>query len=277
MITDAVNPLSASDHKRDAYGFSVRPQHVQRYREHVKIYQEEEEERSDRWNSFLEDHGSSEEKYLPPGPDLTPRDEKKVLRSQIWTEVRPSLRAIEGLMSARVKKKDHSSNGERGAQRSNPVQDDSSDSTCVSSSMPAADAKSQVSAFPWKEELQVLVRGGAPMALRGELWQAFAGVKKRRVENYYQSLLAADGLGKDIELQDEKGSSADPLAAVEKWKGQIEKGLKKPSSKAPPGDTSVLLLEIVRDSEDDNLLVELIERAGRNRIRTKKTSKDETL
>nr|VDD15720.1 unnamed protein product [Brassica oleracea] len=39
MITDAVNPLSASDHKRDAYGFSVRPQHVQRYREHVKIYQ----------------------------------------------------------------------------------------------------------------------------------------------------------------------------------------------------------------------------------------------
>ncbi|XP_022557213.1 TBC1 domain family member 10B isoform X3 [Brassica napus] len=225
MITDAVNPLSASDHKRDAYGFSVRPQHVQRYREHVKIYQEEEEERSDRWNSFLEDHGSSEEKYLSPGPDLTPGDEKKVLRSQIWTEVRPSLRAIEGLMSARVKKKDHSSNGERGAQRSNPVQDDSSDSTCVSSSMPAADAKSQVSAFPWKEELQVLVRGGAPMALRGELWQAFAGVKKRRVENYYQSLLAADGLGKDIELQDEKSSSADPLAAVEKWKGQIEKDL----------------------------------------------------
>uniref|UniRef100_A0A0D3C539 Rab-GAP TBC domain-containing protein n=2 Tax=Brassica oleracea var. oleracea TaxID=109376 RepID=A0A0D3C539_BRAOL len=225
MITDAVNPLSTSDHKRDAYGFSVRPQHVQRYREHVKIYQEEEEERWDRWNSFLEDHGSSEEKYLPPGPNLTPGDEKKVLRSQIWTEVRPSLRAIEGLMSARVKKKDHSSNGERGAQRSNPFQDDSSDSTCVSSSMPAADAKSQVSAFPWKEELQVLVRGGAPMALRGELWQAFAGVKKRRVENYYQSLLAADGLGKDIELQDEKSSSADPLAAVEKWKGQIEKDL----------------------------------------------------
>uniref|UniRef100_A0A0D2ZXM4 Uncharacterized protein n=2 Tax=Brassica oleracea TaxID=3712 RepID=A0A0D2ZXM4_BRAOL len=79
---------------------------------------EEEEERSDRWNSFLEDHGSSEEKYLPPGPDLTRGDEKKVLRSQ-----------------------------------------------------------------------------------------------------------TADGLGKDIEMQDEKGSSADPLAAVEKWKGQIEKDL----------------------------------------------------
>lgn len=44
-------------------------------------------------------------------------------------------------------------------ERSNPVQDDeSSDGTCMS-------------ACPWKEELEVLVRGGAPMALRGELWQ----------------------------------------------------------------------------------------------------------
>lgn len=45
------------------------------------------------------------------------------------------------------------------------------------------------------------------------------------MENYYQNLLAADGLGKDTEMQpaDEKGLSGDPLAAVEKWKGQIEK------------------------------------------------------
>ncbi|KAF8080311.1 hypothetical protein N665_0957s0011 [Sinapis alba] len=299
MITDAVssnhpvNPLFASDHKRDAYGFSVRPHHVQRYREYVKIYKEEEEERSDRWNSFLEDHeqsgvspvnGSSEinhvhatesdkgaeKKYLhsdKPGPDLTlgnvgEEDEKKVLRFQIWTEIRPSLRAIEDLMSTRVKiKKDDSSNGEREArklksspstddaksskrvyendsedefyvvERSNPVQDDSSDGKCVSSMSAAADATSQVSACPWKEELEVLVRGGAPMALRGELWQAFAGVKKRRVEYYYQNLLAADSLGKDTELQermqpaDEKGLSTDPVAVVEKWKGQIEKDL----------------------------------------------------
>lgn len=47
------------------------------------------------------------------------------------------------------------------------------------------------------------------------------------MENYYQNLLAADGLGKDTEMQpaDEKGLSGDPLAAVEKWKGQIEKDL----------------------------------------------------
>lgn len=61
-----------------------------------------------------------------------------------------------------------------------------------------------------------------------QLWQAFAGVKKRRVENYYQNLLAADSLGDDTEQElmqnaDEKGSSTDPLAVAEKWKGQIEK------------------------------------------------------
>ncbi|CAI0442933.1 unnamed protein product [Linum tenue] len=39
---------------RDAYGFAVRPQHIQRYREYANIYKEEEEERSDRWKSFLD-------------------------------------------------------------------------------------------------------------------------------------------------------------------------------------------------------------------------------
>ncbi|CAI0411591.1 unnamed protein product [Linum tenue] len=39
---------------RDAYGFAVRPQHIQRYRQYANIYKEEEEERSDRWKSFLD-------------------------------------------------------------------------------------------------------------------------------------------------------------------------------------------------------------------------------
>lgn len=49
-------------------------------------------------------------------------------------------------------------------ERSNPVQDDENLQmvlTCMS-------------ACPWKEELEVLVRGGAPMALRGEVIQPFA-------------------------------------------------------------------------------------------------------
>lgn len=207
--------------------------------------QEEEEERSDRWNSFLEDHaesvvssmnGSSENNHVHPtesdkikeeglnnsaqgkdlhsdklGSDLTPGNvreedeqlnaENNVRRFQIWTEIRPSLRPIEDLMSVHVRKKEDSSNGEQEAQklksspsndeakssngvyendsedefydveRSDPVQNGFSDGTSVSSMSAAADADaaSLVSSCPWKEELEVLVRAGAPMALRGEV------------------------------------------------------------------------------------------------------------
>ncbi|KAF1878367.1 hypothetical protein Lal_00047035 [Lupinus albus] len=57
----AINPLTIFEHKRDAYGFIVQPQHLQRYRAYAKIYKEEEEERSDRWISFLERQAESSE------------------------------------------------------------------------------------------------------------------------------------------------------------------------------------------------------------------------
>lgn len=205
--------------------------------------QEEEEERSARWNNFLEDHaefgvssanGSSENNHVnpsesdkkieeesnkgaerkdlttdKPGSDLTPENareedkvpsaEKNVHKFQLWAEIRPSLQAIEDFMSVRVKMKGDSTNGEQEAQklnslpstdetksskgvsendsedefydveRSDPMQDGSSDGTSVSSMSVAADATSLVSAGPWKDELEVLVHGGAPMALRGEV------------------------------------------------------------------------------------------------------------
>ncbi|CAE6076305.1 unnamed protein product [Arabidopsis arenosa] len=296
-----LNPLVAFEHKRDAYGFPVRPQHVQRYREYADIYKEEEEERSDRWNSFLEDHvestelpvnGSSENSHAPssesekekevelnkaPGEDLHtdklgsdvtpdnaseeeghPDAEKNVHRVQLWTEIRPSLRSIEDLMSIRVKKKGDLSKIEQEALKvkSSPSFDDaksakgasendsedefydversdvqdgsSSDGTSVSG-IPAPDA-SPLSTCPWKEELEVLIRGGVPMALRGELWQAFVGVRKRRCKDYYQNLLAADSSVNTIEQEDmqhvdDKGSITESIAVVEKWKGQIEKDL----------------------------------------------------
>ncbi|XP_010427242.1 PREDICTED: TBC1 domain family member 10B [Camelina sativa] len=287
-----INPLVAFEHKRDAYGFPVRPQHVQRYREYADIYKEEEEERSDRWSSFLEDHveltelpenGSSENSHAPSsesdkkekenelslGSDVTPESateeeghpdaEKNVHRVQLWTEVRPSLRSIEELMSSRVKKKGDLSKSEQEApkvksllsfddcksfkgasendsedefydvERSDVQDGSSSDGTSVSGIPVAADA-SPMSTCPWKEELEVLIRGGVPMALRGELWQAFVGVRKRRCKDYYQNLLAEDSSGNTIEQEDmqnvdDKGSSRDSLAVVEKWKGQIEKDL----------------------------------------------------
>ncbi|KAI3753060.1 hypothetical protein L2E82_25105 [Cichorium intybus] len=88
------------------------------------------------------------------------------------------------------------------------------------------------SPIPWKEELECLVQGGVPMALRGELWQAFVGVKARRIENYYQNLLNPDTKNDDnIEhriLEEDNASETSIVKSVcipEKWKGQIEKDL----------------------------------------------------
>ncbi|XWS66099.1 hypothetical protein CRYUN_Cryun05aG0171400 [Craigia yunnanensis] len=303
--TKAVNPLITFEYKRDAYGFAVRPQHVQRYREYANIYQEEEEERSDRWNDFLErqaesaqllineipleegkeishvetaEYGNNEIQKGAEGDDfcekksesdsLSENDtekeevqsepEKRVHRIQIWAEIRPSLRAIEDIMSIRIKKKgsllkDEQETGQAkpltptgdarfpkgaseedsedefyDAERSDPVKDaPTSDSMSTTTGAAAAPTESL---FPWKEELEVLVRGGVPMALRGELWQAFVGVRTRRVENYYQYLLANEiNSGNNTDQKsfqsDSKGSTTESICGPEKWKGQIEKDL----------------------------------------------------
>ncbi|XP_011011811.1 PREDICTED: TBC1 domain family member 8B [Populus euphratica] len=301
--TKSINPLTAFEHKRDAYGFAVRPQHLQRYREYANIYQEEEEERSDRWKTFLEQqsdssqlpiNGTSSEKYNKelhaeateqeinngsekgvdisgeePSSDVLPENVTKEKQSatskkthgiQIWTEIRPSLHVIEDMMSLRIMRKANQSKDQqetkkesmvpsfedaksaKGAseedsedefydvERSDPNQDtSSSDSASAPATGAPADALPLESSFPWKEELEVLVRGGVPMALRGELWQAFVGARTRRVEKYYQDLLASEtNSGNHVDQQsdsDTKGSTADTVCVPEKWKGQIEKDL----------------------------------------------------
>ncbi|OIW06847.1 hypothetical protein TanjilG_18229 [Lupinus angustifolius] len=269
---------------------------------------EEEEERSDRWNSFLERQAKSSELATErlgaeedetvlraqaseqetdgtlekgvdgdelssgkPGFDGTAEnggqkeevpasDETKVHRSQLWTDIRSSLRTIEDMMSTRVKKKTASINdvgdgkslshtdgakSQKGAseedsddefydvERSDPSPDTPlADSTSVSANGIATDAAPSEAPCPWKEELEVLVHGGVPMALRGELWQAFVGVKARRVENYYQDLLASENESErkmdqqSMQSKDDNGiPMADPILVPEKWKGQIEKDL----------------------------------------------------
>ncbi|XP_015942296.1 uncharacterized protein LOC107467659 [Arachis duranensis] len=308
----AANPLITFEHKRDAYGFTVRPQHLHRYREYANIYKEEEEERSDRWNSFLErqaessdltkeglaadedgafgakatekesdvssekDGDGNESSTQKPGSDdaaengsqkegLPECESTKVHKVQLWTEIRPSLRTIEDMMRIRVKKKtvpikdernkkgvpkDESqshtddSKSVKGAceedsdeefydvERSDPSSDAPpvDGTTSAPSNGIAADAASLEA--PWKEELEVLVRGGVPMALRGELWQAFVGAKARRVEKYYQHLLALENDSESktdqqsIQSAEDNGNtSADCIRVPEKWKGQIEKDL----------------------------------------------------
>ena len=63
-----------------------------------------------------------------------------------------------------------------------------------------------------------------------QLWQAFVGVRARRVEKYYQDLLGEEinscNRVEQQNLQSEKSNKVSNTASVsvpEKWKGQIEK------------------------------------------------------
>lgn len=64
-----------------------------------------------------------------------------------------------------------------------------------------------------------------------QLWQAFVGVRTRRVETYYQDLLALDTgsgdvtehLSSELDTNGIVSSSEEPINVPEKWKGQIEK------------------------------------------------------
>ncbi|KAL3650039.1 hypothetical protein CASFOL_006442 [Castilleja foliolosa] len=224
----------SSDHKRDAYGFAVRPQHVQRYKQYASIYKEEEEERSDRWKDFLERQSESDQLPVNNNAINLNEENKDVQTSATWTDIRLSLRIIEDMMSCRVKNKsssikkdepggkgsfeedsDHEEFYDMERSESDPVQEIS-----ISSGVARADLI--------KEELECLVRGGVPMALRGEMWQAFVGVRARRVEKYYQNLLAQDtnvNIKKNDSEENKHDTNVDCVSVPEKWKGQIEKDL----------------------------------------------------
>ncbi|XP_020204604.1 ecotropic viral integration site 5 protein homolog isoform X4 [Cajanus cajan] len=281
------NLLHYFEPKRDSYGFALRPQYAQRYKEYSYIYREEEDERSDKWSDFLEQLGESsqptfenehevtlnaepgsnkvKEERNPhrlsngddssrrnfsdleeetnvvrvsevlekgdssdrttsggteikegtspervsegddssgrnftsdsttgnnSGKDLHHSEDRKTRKVQHWAEIRPSLTAIEETLSSRVKKR----------------------KTMQGAQINDQDLPEHFSR--WKE-LESLVQGGVPKDLRGEVWQAFVGVKTRRVESYYEDLLARD----ESEEQDV------PSAAFGKWKKQIEKDL----------------------------------------------------
>ncbi|GER42544.1 Ypt/Rab-GAP domain of gyp1p superfamily protein [Striga asiatica] len=260
------------DHKRDAYGFAVRPQHLQRYREYANIYKEEEEERSDRWKNFLErqcesaqlavNRSTDDNNFVKSNVESAIEDslsedckvvqsitESKVHQFQIWTEIRPSLRAIEDMMNSRVKKRVTMSRNEDRKQLSSieearpgkGASEEDSEEEFFDLERSESDLVQEIlttdgiiptlytqleSTPPWKQELECLVQGGVPMALRGELWQAFVGVRARRVENYYQNLLAPYAEKKNAELEEKNcESNGKSVGVPEKWKTQIEKDL----------------------------------------------------
>lgn len=119
---------------------------------------------------------------------------------------------------------------------------DSIQDTLSTDGVPSLDLGHSETFPPWKEELELLVQGGVPMALRGEvcisrisldyiplahliyslnfmlqLWQAFVGVRARRVEKYYYELLAPET------NVDSKNTELESVGIPEKYKAQIEK------------------------------------------------------
>ncbi|KAF3579006.1 hypothetical protein DY000_02029193 [Brassica cretica] len=150
-----------------------------------------------------------------------------------WADIRPCLSSIEDMMCTRVKnvmyvKNSRSHNASRinkalssiGESVGEETDHDSETSAGRSDSIKEEnDAQSSSVTpnpfFPWFEELEVLVRLGVPKDLRGEVWQAFVGVKARRVDNYYHDLLA------HITNFDESKEHD----VQRKWKKQIEKDI----------------------------------------------------
>ncbi|KAJ7972472.1 TBC1 domain family member 8B [Quillaja saponaria] len=140
----SINFLHNINLKRDGYGFALRPQHTQRYREYANIYKEEEYERLYKWRSFLDKivknpHPFSSEKEhketlnaegtewkeetvlekVREGDNSSGRtsffdvsekelhcsEERKTHKVQTWAEIRPFLGAIGYMMSSHVKKR----------------------------------------------------------------------------------------------------------------------------------------------------------------------------
>ncbi|CAN1775637.1 Putative GTPase-activating protein AN11010 [Linum perenne] len=158
-----------------------------------------------------------------------------------WGQIRPSLKVIEKIMSERVCKQHNVKvNKETGSRDHLPVieEDGSSegepdkDVNEKESSKQTSDNKDNGSMdetnvenepssepfFLWKQELEFLVHGGVPKDIRGEVWQAFVGAKTRRVDKYYEELLAEEA---NADESNDDNDADIPL----KWRKQIEKDI----------------------------------------------------
>ncbi|MED6133683.1 hypothetical protein PIB30_030444 [Stylosanthes scabra] len=321
MLLSLLSKRSLEVDSRDSYGFALRPQYAQRYREYSSIYKEEEGERSEKWRSFLAEAPKSTKPNFPEkkhketsdvegndvkeeknsnsvckeedssnqnfsegttikddigasgvseGGDSSARnslgvtqiqegtspkrvcerdessskkvtfdnsienssekvEERKTRKVQRWAETRPSLSAIEKMMSSRVKKgsdmngelragkKDHLPNIEKSELVGESVSIEDVNRSSVENVLEDEDSLQQFSL--WKE-LEFLVQGGVPKDLRGEVWQAFVGVKTRRVKSYYEDLLAQETTFVESNEQHEPSTTASG-----KWKKQIEKDI----------------------------------------------------
>lgn len=123
----------------------------------------------------------------------------KSREAKTWVEINPSLDVIDHMMSFRVRRRNMGSENiisthnqlpsidearlseveseEDGEEKfyDNEIADDSADASAEGSS--ASNEISPEPVFPWKEELEFLVRGGVPGDLRGEVQSFFINVQ----------------------------------------------------------------------------------------------------
>ncbi|KAL8140727.1 hypothetical protein V2J09_006748 [Rumex salicifolius] len=229
MLLSSLSRRTLEADSRDSYGFTVRPQHLEIYGVYNNIYKEEEEERSEKWNNFLEQYGGTVQLSSPTNVPSEIADDKTAnekterisencpngnncklemeiplgvsSKSQTWIPIRPPLSFIEKMMGVRFKNKAISN------EYNNPK-----------------NLEPCGTLFPCKEELEFLVRGGVPKHLRGEIWQAFTGVQTRYVDKYYQNLVSSE-----MDSGNKKGQNGsiniNDHHVPEKIKKQIEKDL----------------------------------------------------
>ena len=153
---------------RDGYGFVVKPAFADAYRAHVPMFVKEEDERRERWMAFLEraSHPTSPVAAEHASASGDGRDPRRHGAPAVLSSSGSGLDAVEEILR----------NRDRGA--------------C------SADAPRR------ERELESLVRGGVPMALRGELWQLCLRVDEVRVPGAYASLVAR---ASDDKACDERG------------------------------------------------------------------------
>ncbi|GAQ82371.1 GTPase activating protein [Klebsormidium nitens] len=286
--------VPAAPLSRDIYGFAVRPQHAEKYKEYGPIYQEEERERAERWESFLQRTISSADSGMlrPATPTNADQDEpvgeesdderrSRSLKSQAsnlsasgseggsrdWTSqvqkewpssLRMSLWPVERAIDARDKKRARQERRQAAAAAGGTQHEvtvngaieseadgnqseavvESADGVRVDGTANESSDNEKEEECAWEDELRALVKGGVPMYLRGELWQLFAGAKKRQVPGHYQALLllladgggSGDGVGgllepAKLDPQSPYKISQKDENVMEKWTAQIEKDL----------------------------------------------------
>ncbi|KAK8563634.1 hypothetical protein V6N12_035779 [Hibiscus sabdariffa] len=159
-------------------------------------------------------------------------EETRTCQVKWWAKTRPAICAIENMMKSRVKKgKKMKYMNESGdlppsiKDERSPDQesdDEFEEKVCVNEIRTTEESStgndaSQEPPFPWKEELESLVLGGVPKDLRGQIWQAFVGVKARQVDRYYEYLLTQEN------YDDDRPSNSSGV--FRRWKKQIEKDL----------------------------------------------------